>query len=161
MTIKSTLSVILKLVSLIIAVPLILLVFFIVFTGPIPSCTEDSDAVKYARSLSSERLSLLYEDMYKFYANKTSPIGGYYVSSEEMEIPIEFEDLKVARIRPADANIMIEGCFDHSVYLHFEGYRFKDTLELKQIILSWGEHSNAGKEVLWAEHMPNKPLRGK
>lgn len=159
MTIKSTFIAILKLVSLAIAVPLVLIVMLNVFTGPIPSCTEDSNAVKYARSLSSERLANLYEDMYKFYTNKTSPSGGYYVSSGEMEIPLEFADLKVARIRPADANIMIEGCFDHYVYLHFEGYRFKDALELKQIVLSWGEHTNAGKEVLWAENMPNKQLK--
>ena len=156
MTIKSTFRVVLKLISLIIAVPLILIVVFIVFTGPIPSCTEDSDAVRYARSLSSERLSILYNDMKKFYINKTSPAGGYYVSSGEMEIPIEFKDLEVAKIRPADANIMIEGCFDHYVYLHFEGYRFKKAPEIKQITLSWGEHSNAGKEILWAENMPNK-----
>ena len=159
MNIKSTFSAILKLVSLIIAIPLILILIFIVFTGPTPSCTEDSDAVKYARSLSSERLSILYDDMYKFYLSKASPIGGYYISSGEMEIPKEFGDLKVARIRPSDANIMIEGCFDHYVYLHFEDYRFKDAPEIKQIILSWGEHSNTGKEVLWAENMPNKPIK--
>ena len=118
-----------------------------------PSCGENSEAVSYARSLSKERLSKLYTDMELYSKVPDQPIDGYHAYQENAFVPKEFEDLKVAKIRPREGNIMIEGCFDHYVYLRFEGVGYsKDDNDKNQIILSWGEHPlDAGSEILWTE----------
>jgi hypothetical protein len=68
-------------------------------------------------------------------------------------VPKEFSDLKVVRIRPGEGNIMVHGCFDHHVYLTFEGVGVeKKFAKKRQIILSWGEHApQAGEQVLWTD----------
>ncbi len=116
------------------------------------SCTENSDAVSYARFLSQERLSQLYQDMERFSIKNNLPLDGYSKHRKDIKIPKEFKDLKVVKIRPADGNIMIKGCFDHYVYLHFHGYG--DMMKFnpkREIVLSWGEYTNAGSEVIWSE----------
>ena len=106
-----------------------------------PSCNEDSPVVAYARSLSQERLARLYRDMEGSTWNTEAPV------------PKEFADLKVARIRPSEGNIMVHGCFDHYVYLTFEGVGVEKKFARKrQIILSWGERPpQAGEQVLWTD----------
>ena len=53
---------------------------------------------------------------------------------------------------------MLQGCFDHYVYLHFEGFTQNQEYEPeRQIVLSWGEFEpQAGSEVLWADNESNK-----
>lgn len=92
------------------------------------SCNEDSEAVAYARSLSQERLKRLYYDMENYSSKTDLPIDGFQFYDKNITIPQEFDDLEVIKVRPDDGNIMIEGCFDHYVYLQFKGIgRFKRT----------------------------------
>ena len=140
--------VILALVSL----PVIfILVFALIW--PVNSCQEDSEAVAYARSLSSERLSQLYTDMERYSHRDDLPIDGYQFGDERYDVPKEFSDLKVRKIRPSDGNIMVEGCFDHYIYLRFKGIgHLAKPGDNKEIILNWGEHPpNTGTQVLWSE----------
>lgn len=117
------------------------------------TCDEDSDGVLYARSLSQERLARLYYDMERFSTNDSVPANGYDSLIKSAAYPREFSDLEVAKIRPEDANIMVQGCFDHYVYLHFQGYgRLQELYPERRIVLSWGEHDEtSGTEVLWRE----------
>lgn len=131
-------------------------VIFVVIFSPIwpgNSCQEDSEAVAYARSLSTERLSKLYWDMERYSRREDLPIDGYQFGDERYEVPAEFSDLKVRKIRPNDGNIMVEGCFDHYIYLTFKGFgRLAKPSDKKQIVLNWGEHPpNTGTQVLWSE----------
>ncbi|MCU7843569.1 MAG: hypothetical protein KZQ93_06980 [Candidatus Thiodiazotropha sp. (ex Monitilora ramsayi)] len=98
----------------IIIVPVIL-VLLLMFLWDVPSCDEDSEAVAYARSLSPQRLEKLFRDMEMHSVREDLPIGGYQVQRNRDQIPDEFADLKVVKIRPAEGNIMIEGCFDHYI----------------------------------------------
>jgi hypothetical protein len=62
--------------------------------------------------------------------------------------------MKNPRIRPRDGNIMVHGCFDHDIYLHFEGVGIlKQFDKERRIVLSWGEHpEDRGEQVLWTEN---------
>ncbi|MDM3871050.1 hypothetical protein QSV34_06735 [Porticoccus sp. W117] len=135
-----------------VSVPIIFVVAFSLI-WPVNSCQEDSEAVAYARSLSSERLGKLYSDMEKYSYRDDLPIGGYQVGHDKYVVPQEFADLKVRKIRPKEGNIMVEGCFDHYIYLDFGGIgRLAKPNDKKEIILSWGEHPpNTGAQVLWSE----------
>jgi hypothetical protein len=117
-----------------------------------PSCEENSEAVTYARSLSPARLSKLYSDMEKYSVGADPVLNKYYPMREQLniEIPEEFEDLEVVRITPDNGNIMVQGCFDHYVYMRFLGVgRLKRHHKINGIELSWGEATTAGKEMLW------------
>ena len=105
-----------------------LLITFLVFFRNVPSCSGDSEAAIYARSLSQLRLSKLY-----------------YYSNENMQFPKEFRDLKVVRISPSDAQIMVAGCFDNYMYLEFEGI---DNNKPSEIVLRYGD-MKVVKEKLW------------
>ena len=96
-----------------------------IFSSVTPSCGENSDAVKYALSLSSQRLERLYKDMERFSTIEDAPLDGYHKYSEKVFIPEEFADLKVVKIRPLKNNIMVEGCMDEYVYLDFKGIKSK------------------------------------
>jgi len=76
---------------------------------------------------------------------------GWDVLNTAVEVPKEFADLKVARIRPSEGNIMVHGCFDNYVHLTFEGIGVeKQFAKERRIILSWGERPpEAGEQVLW------------
>ncbi len=131
----------------------ILLIAFIAFGIWMPSCDEDSEAVQLAKAISQERLSKLYLDMERYSEMEDIAPFGYSEGSEKAAIPNEFVDLTPAKVRPIDGNIMLEGCFDHYVYLRFNGIGFtKELYDAKEIILSWGEGPNAGSVKLW----PNK-----
>ena len=130
----------------------VLLVAVLAFFWEVPYCGEDSAAVSYARSLPPERLKKLYRDMERYSQMEDIPIDGYYVGDDRQEIPEAFSDLKVRKIRPYEGNIMVEGCFDHYIYLRFQGVGMSAESEEKKIILNWGEHPpNTGTEVLWSE----------
>lgn len=124
----------------------------VLFVWGSPSCDEDSEAVIYARSLSSERLEKLYHDMEKYSQSDKVPPGGFDFISKRAPIPSEFADLRVRKVRPTRGNIMVEGCFDHYVYLDFDGIGiYKATTAKREISLRWGERPpNAGSEVLWS-----------
>lgn len=137
--------------------------------GCFPNCNEDSEAVSYARSLTQERLEKLYYDMERLSNDESIPAFGYRRKDGE-NLPEPFEDLKVVKIRPREGNIMIEGCFDHYVFLYFKGYDKRSKFETeKRIVLSWGEREpQAGTQVLWKEDKIEPiggangfPLRGK
>jgi hypothetical protein len=114
---------------------------------------EDSDAVAYARSLSKERLKKLYDDMEEYSKKQDTPPYGYIAYGKNAVVPEPFSDLKVKKIRPRRGNIMVEGCFDHYVYLDFEGIGPGKKYDKKrQIVLWWGEHPpTRGSQVLWVE----------
>lgn len=123
-----------------------------------PNCDEDSKAVAYARSLPQERLKKLYYDMERLASDK-SLLDVCYEKKPGEKFPEPFSDLQVIKIRPQMANIMVQGCFDHHVYLRFEGYVHKRSMQQdRQIVLSWGEREpQAGEQVLWKEQPEKKP----
>ncbi len=121
------------------------------FGWNMPACDESSEAVEYARSLSSARLAQLYEDMEAHSKKPGLPFNGFHRYSEEEKLPEPFSDLQVRLVRPYEANIMVEGCFDHYVYLNFYGMGVNAKMHpQKEIVLSWGEHEDSGQEVLWS-----------
>ena len=114
------------------------------FSSDSRGCTKDSQAANYVRSLSQDRLEKLFEDMDIYSAREDLPFDGYYVHQEK-GLPPEFQDLEVVRVRPRSKNIMVEGCFDHYLYLRFH------TSEngVKTITMQYGEH-DIGTEVVWS-----------
>jgi hypothetical protein len=117
-------------------------------------CDEKSSHVAYARSLSQERLARLYHDMESYSNKDETPFNGWTADDKRVAIPSAFTDLQVARILPRDGNIMVHGCFDHDIYLHFEGVGIlKQFDKERRIVLSWGEHpGDMGEQVLWTEN---------
>lgn len=118
-------------------------------------CSESSEAVTYARSLSKERLEKLYYDMERLSTDPSMPTSGYCkIELKNGEsFPEPFSDLEVDEIRPADGRIMLEGCFDHFVIMFFEGFEHRGRIEAeRRIVLVWGEFEpDAGSQVLWKE----------
>ncbi|MDX2111881.1 MAG: hypothetical protein SFY80_16755 [Verrucomicrobiota bacterium] len=121
-----------------------------------PRCDEKSRAVVMARSLSTERLEVLYEDM-RIHRRKLESEGDEKPRLREYNsitgnIPDEFSDLNPKKVRPtgSDPNIMLEGCFDEFVYLFFNGIgenqRAGDSIP--GIILVYTGSPEHG-EVLW------------
>jgi hypothetical protein len=121
-------------------------------------CDEKSPGVAYARSLSQERLARLYYDMEKYSTKDETPLDGWWAHHAQPPVPAEFADLDVARIRPRDGNIMVHGCFDHYIYLAFEGVGDSKKFDKeRRIVLSWGEHEeDMGEQVLWVEDTRSK-----
>jgi hypothetical protein len=132
----------------------------VLLNGCFPNCNEDSEAVAYARSLSPDRLEKLYYDMEQLSEDESVPFSGF-MRRDGQDFPEPFRDLEVVKIQPRDENIMIEGCFDHYVYLHFEGFGEEPgSGSARQIILSWGEwEPQAGSQVLWRED-ESEPVAG-
>jgi hypothetical protein len=121
----------------------LLLGVFILFAVLMPKCGSNSDAVELARSLTQTRLSSLYADFDRLYSSPSPGIGEIYGD----RIPDVFSDLKARKVNPAGANIMLEGCFDHYVYLSFCGLEQSFCNEHK-IILRYGDMPQVS-EVLW------------
>lgn len=119
-------------------------------------CDEKSPGVAYARSLSKERLARLYYDMEQYSNRDETPLSGWSVGDKRVAIPSVFADLAVVRIRPREGNIMVRGCLDHYIYLHFEGVGNLESVgEERRIVLSWGEHPpERGEQILWEEGVP-------
>lgn len=136
----------------VIAAPAVLFVVMMLLLGDAAtSCGEDSESVSYARGLSKERLAKLYYDMERFSLDPATPYFDLKSDSEGV-FPEPFSDIKAARIRPKEENIMLNGCFDHYVYLSFHGFESnKQFHPQRQIVLSWGEFDGAGSEVVWSE----------
>ena len=149
---KSILKSIAKLL-LILAVPFFGLMYL--FSYPF-NCDESSDAVAYARSLSHQRLTKLFWDVEKASLDPAIPKSGLPRDNND-KYPAPFEDIKASRVSPKEEHIMLKGCFDNFVYLHFEGLTInKQYTPKRQIVLSWGEHVTAGSVVLWSEAEPEK-----
>jgi hypothetical protein len=135
-------------VLLMVGVPSIVIMFML---GDSPNaCWEDSEAVAHARALPANRLSALYRDM-KVLANAgNTPLEGYSrFETNDRAIPPQFADLNATRVRPKDANIMLQGCMDAGVDLAFEG--LTDPAQPARIVLHWGDHHESGEQVLWQE----------
>jgi len=118
------------------------------------NCGEDSEAVAYARSFSETRLEKLYSQMQYYYHYDNTPIFGWNGNGDDKnDFPKEFRDLKVVKIRPKDSNMMVQGCFDEYVYLHFRN--LDSEIGPKLIELDYPSHSgeayDVNIEVLWAE----------
>src|SRR5215216_6688240 len=96
-------------------------VVMVILVLPKQTCDGNSKAANYARSLSKERIRQLYLDMEMYSRDERTPIDGWWVSLKQ-EVPLPFRDLKVARIRPREANIMVDGCMDEFLYLAFDGF---------------------------------------
>ena len=125
------------------------------------NCDESSDAVAYARSLSHERLTKLFWDVEKASLDPAIPESDLPTDSDG-KFPPPFDDIKASRVRPKEENIMLKGCVDNFVYLHFEGLTInKQYTPKRQIVLSWGEHVTAGSVVLWSEAEPEKAATSK
>ena len=118
-----------------------------------PDCGEDSPGVAYARSLSQERLEKLYWDMERLSTQGGRASIGWDLKIGDGEVPTEFSDLSVRKIRPAQGNIMVEGCFDHHIYLTFHGVGPNSAGEEdRKIELKWGEHPpHAGTQIIWRD----------
>ncbi|MGJ8638801.1 MAG: hypothetical protein ACSHYA_05365 [Opitutaceae bacterium] len=122
-----------------------------------PDCSSTSEVVLNAKELSQERLKLLYDQMAALReSDKAKPLGekNYFSYLEDKPIPPEFADLGPLRVSASDytAHIMLEGCFDSYVYLHFTGLTdYQAEKGIKEIVLSWGEHEDAGSQTLWSE----------
>ena len=56
----------------------------------------------------------------------------------------EFSDLEIVRVSPESNSIMVEGCFDHYLYLNFK----TGTGGEKIIQMQYGEH-DIGTEIVW------------
>ncbi|MCU7844078.1 MAG: hypothetical protein KZQ93_09585 [Candidatus Thiodiazotropha sp. (ex Monitilora ramsayi)] len=118
-----------------------------IFSGA-TECDEDSRAVRYVRSLPEDRFARLYKDM-ESYSEKDI---FEYENFGSNTFPDEFNDLEVVRIRPKDGNIMVNGCFDHYVYLEFHGLGRGHKRQMKPAIqLRWGEGPTSGTEIVWQE----------
>lgn len=126
----------------------VVLVAAVLQTSCGPSCRGNSKAAEYARSLSKERLRQLYFDMERYAKDEKTPEDGWNVF-EKREVPEPFRDLKVVRIRPREANIMVEGCMDEFIYLNFGGFGGSGP---RVITLSYatGVYTQ-GSEELWKE----------
>lgn len=121
---------------------------FLIFGWDSPDCGKDSEAVRFARSLSAERLEKLYFDFALL--SKKSDVSEVYSSYGEGEkLPPEFSDLEVVKLRPKKGYILVQGCMDHGVTLEFDG--LKNSAK-KTITLYWGEASpDSGQEVIWVQ----------
>lgn len=125
---------------------LIGIILGLIFFRSASDCSGDSKSAEYVRSLSSQRLSKLYDDMEKFYyMNQESPYKEYSIYGETA-VPKEFSDLKVISIRPGRVHIKVVGCFDNYMYLYFNGIREPGE---KEIVLQYGEHEVI-KEKIWS-----------
>ncbi len=86
------------------------------------TCGEDSEAVAYARALSDEQLSVLYDEMFRL--RTTPPRPQVEFNSFSRESPESVRFIKAVRIRPnhpVRPNIMLAGCLDEFVFLDFFG----------------------------------------
>ena len=120
--------------------------FFVYSFGwPPPDCGPDSAAVAKARALSDDQLTKLYDEMDDL--AKQDPTA--------YSVPAESWPPAIAALRPRKVSIdvspriMLEGCFDHFVYLKFGGVPGELTPTEPKIVLSWGEPPDVGAETLW------------
>lgn len=113
----------------------------------IDSCGKESEATVWARSLDESRLALLYADFEKLAANE-NVARVYSFHGEGQQIPPDFSDLKVVKLRPKRGYILVKGCMDHGVVMSFKGLNKPG--ETQSIELSWGEvPPHSGSEVIW------------
>jgi hypothetical protein len=130
---------------------LAILGLLIFLASRMPQCGKSSKQATMARSLSQERLARLYQLMREL---RESPVddGSRFAGYSGDTIPSEFRDLKCKRVRPSDfsPNIMLEGCFDHYLYLKFYGIgKSKESGDHSpRITLQYGEFEIV-EEVLW------------
>jgi hypothetical protein len=119
--------------------------FIFVFGWPPPDCGPESTAVAKARSLSGAELAHLYDEM--------SDLVRLHPTAHS--VPAELWPPSVAALHPRNVSadlsprVTLEGCFDHYVFLRFEGIPGELTPSERKVLLSWGEGSDSGVETLW------------
>ncbi len=113
------------------------------------SCGRNSDAAVWARSLTDERLALLFSDFEKLAADENvRRVYSFHGEGEAM--PPEFADLKIIKLRPKRGYILVSGCMDHGVVMSFNGLNQPN--EVQSIKLSWGEvPPHSGSETIWSK----------
>ena len=117
------------------------------------SCGPESRGVAYSRSLSSERLAELYAQIEYYHGSQTTPIHGWDVGIfADNPPPAELRDLEVVRIRPLDAQILVQGCFDEFTYLRFTGLQNDEPRSIRLVYpIYTGKPFETASEVLWSE----------
>lgn len=126
------------------------LLFFL--ASRMPQCGKSSKQATMARSLSQERLARLYQQMRELRESNVADKEFTTRVPTRENIPREFQDLSCKKVRPGDfsPNIMLEGCFDHYLYLRFYGIgESKESGDHSpRITLQYGEFEVV-EEVLW------------
>jgi hypothetical protein len=128
------------------ALPLAALAYLaLTFGWPLPDCGAQSPAVAKARQLSQSQLARLHAEMSDL--ARRDP-GAHSISAELW--PSTIAALQPKKVS-ADLSprITLEGCFDHYVFLKFEGTSSQLGPGQPRILLSWGEGPDAGEETLW------------
>ena len=74
---------------------------FVIFGFVSTDCSENSESVLYAKSLSKERLEMLYYDMERLSHDESVPLAGYYKNRGEESFPECFSDIQAVKIRPS------------------------------------------------------------
>jgi len=114
-------------------------------------CSSTSPAVARARALSQEELAALYAEMAELSSKeKLSP---WFASVSLVdELPKRVAMLEPQKVRFDRPSIVLEGCFDHSVIMYFNGIpATKLARHEPGIDLQWGEFEpESGHEQLWA-----------
>ncbi len=106
---------------------------------PATSCGPDSERVAFAKSLSEDRLKVLYQDSKALLSSEPN----FYIPAG----PDEFSDLNPINMRAWRSDklgIKLEGCFDHFVFL------IVDT-NAGEITVEYGEGPDYGEDLLWAD----------
>jgi hypothetical protein len=111
-----------------------------------PDCGPDSPAVARALALSQPELADLYAEMSSL-VQRTEP--GARIEPEAMPESFRALEPRALHVMPLP-RVTMEGCFDHFVFMSFRGVAGSASLYHEpSIVLSWGEHDDAGSKVLW------------
>ena len=114
------------------------------------TCDEDNEMVEFARSLSQERLSDFYLLMEESSAREDLADGGYLHYGENAVTLDPPKDTVAFRVSPQVGSMELRNCLDHGVFMKFKGVGLsKKDGEEREVILSWGEYSTSGSEVIW------------
>lgn len=127
-----------------------------------PKCDSGSKSVALARSLSQQRLGILFEQM-KSLRREVLAKGDHvnsvkYISFGGASIPGQFLDLDPRIVRPCAyvPNIMLEGCFDEFVYLNFFGVGEDSSHRDHSPRIELRYANDEGPEVLWPQSDGNQ-----
>jgi len=104
-----------------------------------------------ARKLSQSRLAQLHLEMRKLRALTAREGTQNVIGFAGNDIPKEFKDLNCMSISPCDLrpSIMLEGCFDHGMFLCFYGIgESGESGSLPKITLQYGTFREI-EEILW------------
>jgi len=123
-----------------------------------PKCDGDSPKADYARSISKDRLEMLYlslvkiktahEEQTRAHLRKAGidyfdmPLNISYEKSPDDIKDIEFINIRISK---HSSRIMLEGCFDHFLMMNIKGLYGEENPKIE---LNWGEFKS-WSETLW------------